>query len=355
MQAVILAAGMGTRMRPLSTVTPKPMLPVADRPLAAHAADAAVAGGADALVFVVGYKASHVRSFFGDRYGGVPVHYANQPVPEGTADAVDAARPYLDGPFAVLNGDNLYDPRSISTLFDRAPAVAAHRVENPSEYGVLSTEGSLVTGVVEKPDDPPTNLANAGAYVFPAAARDWLDVGESERGEHEITDVLARAVDHVDVSAVETDRWLDVARPADLLRANELALADRRGDVEGELAPDATVSDGSAVAEGAAVGSGATLRGAVLVGAGATVSRDATLRGPVVVGAGATVGSGATLRNAVLLPGATVERDVHLEDAVLAPGCGLAPGTDVSGDRENASWEPASLVAPSPSAGGLPY
>ncbi|WP_313696266.1 bifunctional sugar-1-phosphate nucleotidylyltransferase/acetyltransferase [Halorarum halobium] len=355
MQAVILAAGMGTRMRPLSTVTPKPMLPVANRPLAAHAAEAAVAGGADGLVFVVGYKASHVRSYFGDTYAGVPVHYANQPVPEGTADAVDAARPYLEGPFAVLNGDNLYDPASVAALFDRGPAVAAHRVENPSEYGVLSTDGDRVTDVVEKPADPPTNLANAGAYVFPAAARDWLDVGQSERGEHEITDVLARAVDRTDVSVVETDRWLDVARPADLLAANELALADLSGGLDGTCSPEASVSGAVTLAEGAEVAGGATLSGPVLVGANATVARDAALHGPVVVGAGATVGSGAELGNAVLLPGATVERDVHLRDAVLAPGCGLAPGTDVGGDRGASSPEPAALVAASPTAGGLPY
>ncbi|QLG29788.1 NTP transferase domain-containing protein (plasmid) [Halorarum halophilum] len=354
MQAVILAAGMGTRMRPLSTVTPKPMLPVADRPLAAHAADAAVAGGADGLVFVVGYKASHVRSFFGDRYAGVPVHYANQPVPEGTADAVDAARPYLDGPFAVLNGDNLYDRDVIEALFERGPAVAAQRVEEPSEYGVLTTDGSRVTDIVEKPADPPTDLANAGAYVFPAAARDWLDVGESERGEHEITDVLARVVDETDVSVVETDRWLDVARPSDLLRANELVLAELAVDVRGTLAPDVTTSGTVALAKGAEVAGGAELSGPVLVGANATVARDATLRGPTVVGAGATVGTGADLRNAVLLPGATVERDVHLRDAVLAPGCGLAPGTDVGGDRGASSPQPAALVAAS-SSGGLPY
>ena len=154
-------------MRPLTAQTPKPMLQVADRPLVAHTADTAVSAGADELIFVVGYEAADVRSYFGDTYRGVPVTFAVQEEQLGTADAVDAASQHLDGPFAVLNGDNLYDQASVSALFDAAPAIAAYRVEDPRNYGVLSTDGETVTGIVEKPADPPTELANAGAYVFP--------------------------------------------------------------------------------------------------------------------------------------------------------------------------------------------
>jgi len=182
MQAVILAAGRGTRMEPLSTVTPKPMLPVGDRPLIAHVADAAIEAGSDELIIVVGYKADHIRSYFGDHYGGVPVRYAEQPTAAGTADAVKRASPMLDGRFAVLNGDSLFDTPSLTELFTHEAGVAAHRVDQPGEYGVLSTDHGIATEVVEKPDDPPTNLANAGAYVFPEAALTALDVPESERG-----------------------------------------------------------------------------------------------------------------------------------------------------------------------------
>ncbi len=210
MQTVILAAGQGTRMRPLTDATPKPMLPVADRPLAAHTADVAVDAGASELVFVVGYEADAVREYFGSEYRGVPVRFATQETQAGTADAVRAAAHLLDGEFAVLNGDNLYDGESIDALFSTGPSIAAQAVDHPSSYGVLSTADDQVTGIVEKPDDPPTNLANAGAYVFPAAAREWLDVPESERGEHEITDVVARVIEEYTVSPVEVDRWLDV-------------------------------------------------------------------------------------------------------------------------------------------------
>ena len=228
MQAVILAAGEGTRMRPLTENTPKPMLPVADRPLVAHTADTAIDAGADELIFVVGYEADAVREYFGDSYGGVPVQFAVQAEQLGTADAVNAASEYLDGPFAVLNGDNLYDEQSLTDLFDAAPSIAAYRVPDPSNYGVLSTDGDTVTAIVEKPDDPPTELANAGAYAFPAVASEWLDVPMSDRGEREITDVVARVIEEHGVTAVEVE-------PAPVLAnvASNAAYAGSKAELQG--------------------------------------------------------------------------------------------------------------------------
>jgi len=132
MKAILLTAGEGTRIRPLSASRPKPMLPVADRPLAAHTADAAIDAGADEIVLVVGYEGETVREYFGEEYRGVPVSYAVQEAQTGTADAVDAAREHIDGPFAVLNGDNLYDPAAIDRLFDACPAVCAAEVSDPA-------------------------------------------------------------------------------------------------------------------------------------------------------------------------------------------------------------------------------
>ena len=116
MQAVILAAGQGTRIRPLSETTPKPMLPVAGQPIVAHVADTAVEAGADELVFVVGYLGEQVRDYFGAEYRGVSVAYVEQDEQLGTADAVNEAREHLDGDFAVMNGDNIFDAESVSDL-----------------------------------------------------------------------------------------------------------------------------------------------------------------------------------------------------------------------------------------------
>jgi bifunctional UDP-N-acetylglucosamine pyrophosphorylase/glucosamine-1-phosphate N-acetyltransferase len=335
MQTVILAAGEGTRMRPLTETTPKPMLPVADRPLVAHTADAAVEAGADELVIVVGYEAATVRDFFGDSYRGVPVTFARQESQRGTADAVRAARPHLDGPFAVLNGDNLYDAGAIATLFERAPALAAITVDDPTSYGVLSTDGDRVTGVVEKPDDPPSTRANAGAYAFPAAAADWLDVEESARGEYELTDVLARVIENFAVSAVGLDRWLDVGRPWELLEANEWKLATLGRAIWGDVAEDATLRGTVVVEEGATVEPGVVIEGPVLVRAGAVVGPNAYLRGHTLVGPDTHVGQSVELKNSVVMAGTNVPHLSYVGDSVLGQDVNLGAGTNVANLRHD--------------------
>jgi bifunctional UDP-N-acetylglucosamine pyrophosphorylase/glucosamine-1-phosphate N-acetyltransferase len=340
MQTVLLAAGRGTRIRPLTDRRPKPMLPVADRPLAAHAVDAAVAAGASRFVVVVGYEGEQVREYFGDEYAGVPIEYAEQREQRGTADAVRVASDHLDpGPFAVLNGDALSDADSLSTLYDSGPAVGSYRVDNPSAYGVLHTEGTgddiRVTGVTEKPADPPSNLVNTGAYAFPAEAQTWLDVGESERGELELTDVLERACREERVTAVPFERWLDVGRPWELLEATEWKLDDLDGDVRGDVHADADLRGPVVVESGATVDAGVVVEGPALVRRGAHVGPNAYLRGRTVVGEGARVGHAVEVKNSVLMAGATVGHLSYVGDSVLGRDVNFGAGTTVANLRHD--------------------
>jgi bifunctional UDP-N-acetylglucosamine pyrophosphorylase/glucosamine-1-phosphate N-acetyltransferase len=335
MQTVILAAGQGTRMRPLTDGTPKPMLPVADRPLAAHTADAAVDSGTDELIFVVGYEADAVRDFFGREYRGVPVTYAVQEHQRGTADAVRAARDALDGDFAVLNGDNLYDPESVAALFEAGPAIAAQEVSDPTNYGVLSTDGDRVTDIVEKPANPPSNLANAGAYVFPAVASEWLDVPESERGEHELTDVVGRVVDEFDVTAVELARWLDVGRPWELLEANEWKLGELDRDIRGDVADDADLRGAVVVEDGATVEPGVVIEGPALVQSGASVGPNAYIRGATLLGENVHVGQSVELKNTVVRAGTNVPHLSYVGDSVLGQDVNFGAGTTVANLRHD--------------------
>ena len=337
MQAVILAAGEGTRMRPLTETVPKPMLPVADRPLCAHTADAAVAAGASELVVVVGYEADAVRAFFGERYRGVPVSIAVQERQRGTADAVRAARDRLDGPFAVLNGDNLYDPADIETLFDAAPAIAAIEVDEPSNYGVLSTtpSGDRVTEIVEKPADPPSNLANAGAYAFPEAALGWLDVTESDRGEYELTDVVARTIESASVTPVTLSRWLDVGRPWELLAANEWKIGELERRLEGDVHERTEIRGSVVIEDGATIGAGVVLEGPAIVRSGAEVGPNAYVRGATLIDSGCHVGNGVEIKNSVLMEGANVPHLSYVGDSLLGPGVNFGAGTQVANLRHD--------------------
>ncbi len=337
MQAIVLAAGEGTRIRPLSESVPKPMLPVADRPLVAHTVDAAIDAGATEVVLVIGYEAQTVRDYFGQEYRDIPVSYAVQKEQAGTADAVNAASDHIDGPFAVLNGDNLYDIAAIEALFAACPAVCAIQVDDPRNYGVLSTDsdGETVTEIVEKPADPPTNLANAGAYAFPEAAVGWLDVPASERGEHEITDVVAKTITRYDMTPVPVDRWLDVGRPWELLEANEWRLGDLDRRIDGEVSADATLTGDVVVEAGATVRSGVVIEGPVLIRAGATVGPNAYIRGATVVGPDANVGHAAEVKNSVLSAGAAVSHLSYVGDSILGRDVNFGAGTNVANLRHD--------------------
>ncbi|KDE57221.1 glucose-1-phosphate thymidylyltransferase [Halostagnicola sp. A56] len=335
MQTIVLAAGQGTRMRPLTESLPKPMLPVADGSLVEHNMRAAVAAGTDELILVVGYEGETVRDAFGDTFEGVPVRYAAQDSQEGTADALRAASTHVDGPFAVLNGDIVYRRESLAALFEAAPSVGSTRVSNPSNYGILDVVDGTVTGIVEKPADPPGNLANAGAYVFPERALEHLDVPKSERGEFEITDILARVIDDVAVSHVELDDWLDVGRPWELLEANEWRLGQLETAVNGTVSPDAELSGTVVVEEGATVRSGVVIEGPALIRSGATVGPNAYVRGATLIDEGASVGHAVEIKNSALMAGASVNHLSYVGDSVVGRDANLGAGTTVANLRHD--------------------
>lgn len=336
MQTVVLAAGEGTRMRPLTATRPKPMLPVAGRPLLAHVLDGAVAAGASRLVVVIGYEADVVRDAIGDEHAGVPVEYVVQASQDGTADAVRVARPQLeDAPFAVLAGDNLYDGASLASLFETVPAVGAFEVDDPRPYGVFELDGDRVASVVEKPDDPPSSLVNASAYAFTAEALDWLDVPASERGEYELTDVLARQLEATDLRPVRLERWLDIGRPWELLAANEWKLGELERDLAGDVSDGAEVTGDVVVEAGATVRAGAVIEGPALIQSGTEVGPNAYVRGASAIGPDASIGHAVEVKNSLLMAGVSANHLSYVGDSVLGRDVNLGAGTVVANLRHD--------------------
>ncbi|ALG81784.1 UDP-N-acetylglucosamine diphosphorylase [Halanaeroarchaeum sulfurireducens] len=328
MKTVLLAAGEGTRMRPLTATRPKPMLPVADRPLLGHVARAAVAAGASELIVVVGYEADVVRSHFGENIEDVPITYVEQSVQRGTAHALAQAAPHLDDePFVVLNGDALYDRATLADLYQQNAAVGSYTSANPSAYGVLDVDDGVVTDVEEKPISPASNLVNTGAYVFPGEATEYLDVAESSRGEREITDVLDRVIERFEVTSVEFDRWLDVGRPWELLEANEWKIDDLDRSLDGEVADGATVTGDVVVEEGATLEPGVVIEGPAYVRSGASIGPNAYVRGSTYIGPDVHIGHSVEVKNSVLFEGASAGHLAYVGDSILGADVNFGAGT----------------------------
>jgi glucose-1-phosphate thymidylyltransferase len=208
------------------------MVEVADEPLLFHVFETLLEAGVDELVVVVGYRMAAIMDHFGDDYRGMPITYVHQREQRGLGHAVLQAEPYVDGQFVVLNGDNVF-AGSVRPAIERArdePVNGVVLVEelpraDARETGVVETKDGQITGLVEKPDDPPSTLATTGCYVLPEAVFDACRLlRPSERGEYELADAVDLLVGAgATVEAIRYDgERCNVNTEADIERAEEL-------------------------------------------------------------------------------------------------------------------------------------
>ncbi len=211
MEAVILAAGLGTRLRPHTLTTPKPLLPVRGRPILDWTLGA-LPTAVTRVVVVVHYLAEQVEQYLRGQphfrdWAAVP-----QQQPRGTGDALRQCQAYLKSDhFLVLNGDDLFGAADLRALAEKPAGLLAREVDEPRRFGIayLKADGTLEK-LVEKPQDlPPPQLANTGAYVFPREVFD-IEIGLSPRGEYEITDYVNQLALRRPVAVVRADFWLPI-------------------------------------------------------------------------------------------------------------------------------------------------
>ena len=341
MKAWILAAGEGTRMRPLTANIPKPLLPVAGKPFLRHVVEALRDGGIADLSILIGWQAKRVRETFGRGEDlGVRIDYAEQQERLGTAHAIGLARAHVDGPFLALNGDIVLTAKTIKGLLEMhrktgGPVMAVAEASNPSQFGVVETRDGKVVGIEEKPKQPKSNLINAGLYVFdPDVFRLIEKTPKSARGEYEITHTLALLSRERDVHAYTMEEeWIDVGRPWDLLKANEILLRGLKTDVQGEVHKGAVVDGPIVVSEGARVHAGADIRGPVFIGQGSEIGPNCFLRPSTSIGSKCKVGNACEVKNSIVMDGTHVPHLNYVGDSILGERCNLGAGTKVANLR----------------------
>jgi glucose-1-phosphate thymidylyltransferase len=232
MQAVVLAAGEGTRLRPLTEDTPKGMIGVNDKPILTHCLEQLVNLGAEEFLMVVGYRKEAIISHYGDEFQGVPITYEHQREQLGLAHALLAAEEHVDDDFMLMLGDNIFQANleDVVTRQQEDRADAAFLVEevpwdDADRYGVCVTNDyGEITDVVEKPDDPPSNLVMTGFYTFtPAIFHACKLVQPSNRGEYEISEAIDLLIHSGrTIDAIPIDGWrLDIGYPEDRDLAEE--------------------------------------------------------------------------------------------------------------------------------------
>jgi len=312
MKALVLAGGKGTRLRPITFTRAKQLVPVANKPILFYAIEAIAEAGITDIGVVVGDTADEVRAALGDGSAwGVSISYIPQEAPLGLAHAVKIAEEYLAGePFVMYLGDNLI-ANGIIRFVDQfraggcdAQILLAH-VPNANQFGVaeLGADGQVVR-LVEKPENPPSDLALVGAYLFNSQIFSAVNAIEpSARGELEITDAIQWLIDngHVVRPHVVDGWWKDTGRLEDMLEANRIMLD--------ALKPE----------QFAEVGEGAVLHGRVGVGAGTTIV-NSVVRGPAIIGEGcevrdAYIGPYTSVGDGCKVLGSEVEHSILLRDS----------------------------------------
>ncbi len=341
MKAVILAAGEGTRMRPLTANLPKPLLPVAGKPFLRHTLDALRTAKISEVAILIGWQGHRIREKFGDGEAvGLSIAYEEQAERLGTAHAIGRMRSHVDGPFLSVNGDVVVSGDAIAAMMAyhrrvNGPVIALAEVPNPQSFGVVDMKGDTVTAIEEKPRHPTSNRINAGIYVLDDDIFPLIDATPSSpRGEFEITDTIRALIGKRDVHGFRLPgEWIDVGRPWDLLRANMALLAPLKGANRGELDSGATLVGPVLIEEGAHVRRGSYIEGPTVVGPDAEVGPNCYIRPSTAIGPKAKVGNGCEVKNSILMAGTHVPHQNYVGDSILGERCNLGAGTKVANLR----------------------
>jgi UDP-N-acetylglucosamine diphosphorylase/glucosamine-1-phosphate N-acetyltransferase len=336
-QAVILAAGEGNRMRPLTTNRPKVMLPIANRPIVEHLLVEVREAGIKDFIFIVGYCDEQVRSYFGGGENwGVSIAYSEQRKQLGTADAIRQVAGIVDGNFIVINGDIVADRVDIKRLMaGRHNTMGVIEVKDPRGLGMVEIAGGRVTNIYEKTEKPPTVMANAGLYLFTPAVFDAIARTEkSPRGEYEITDSLKLLMQSEEgLYCQELGSWLDLSYPWNLLAANESMLAGLEPQNLGEVEGNVVLKEPVSIGRGSVIRSGAYIVGPVVIGEKCDVGPNCYIRPATAIGDGCHIGAAVEVKNSIIMKGTKIPHFNYVGDSVIGEGCNLGAGTKIANLR----------------------
>jgi glucose-1-phosphate thymidylyltransferase len=333
-KAVILAAGEGRRLRPLTVTRPKVMIPIANRPILEYIIDALISNGIRDIILVVGYKREQIMSYFEDgKAFGAKLTYVVQKKQLGTAHALYQARSYIksDNEFIVLPGDNIIGAASIAELIKlRKNAVLLTREAYPTKFGVARTKGRRLMALAEKVTAESTsevgvNLIGTGIFLFSPAILDtlWTRV---EAGSTDLTTMVQRLIeDGIEFSYTETDIWSEAVYPWNLLYQNAMALSTIALEKHGKLERGVMLKGPVAVGKGSIIRAGSYIEGPVVIGNGCEIGPSACILPATSIGHNVTIGSFTELAHSIIMNDVNIGACSVISNSVISEGCTLGP------------------------------
>ncbi|WP_400224609.1 bifunctional sugar-1-phosphate nucleotidylyltransferase/acetyltransferase [Methanobrevibacter smithii] len=345
LKAIILSAGEGSRMRPLTLTKPKTMLPVAGKPIIQYNIESLRDNGITDILLIVRYKEEIVRNYFGDGSDfGVNISYKTQKDFLGTANAISYGEDFIDDSIIVLNGDIILDDEIIHEIIKKYNYLSPDtlmlltEVEDPSAFGVVEIENGNIKNIVEKPkrEEAPSNLVNAGIYIFNKDIFDKICETEiSERGEYEITDSVSLQIeDNKTVIGHKTSKdWIDVGRPWELIEVNEELIGKLKTEIKGTVEAGAVIHGEVFLDEGSVIKAGVYIEGNVYIGKNCDIGPNSYIRGNTYFGDNVHVGNAVEIKNSIIMENTNVSHLSYVGDSVIGSNCNIAAGTNIANLR----------------------
>lgn len=320
MQALILAGGLGTRLRPLTLKTPKPIVPIGNQPFLLRQIESLKTAGVTKITLSLNYQPSAIEKLLGDGSEfGVQLRYLIEPSPMGTAGAYKFAEKFLEETTVVLNGDILTDIDLLSVAnkhkTDNALAtIVLTPVENPSAYGLVQVGGnSDILRFLEKPsleeiEKLKINTINAGIYIFEPPVLGYIPENENYSFEYQLFPDLLRNQEKFQAFVADDNYWLDIGTTHRYLQANQDLIAGKIRNSQvlksnnSEVSDSAEISEKSLMADGCVIKSGAKIINSVL-------------------GENVRVGENAIVQNSVIWTGTTIDSDSIIADSIIGYNC----------------------------------
>ena len=334
-KALILAAGKGTRMWPLTDNTPKPLLPLGGEPIIQRQIKELKKIGVEEVYVLIGYRMKEISDFLGngEEYG-VKIEYIVQDNQKGTGHAVLQAEGKINGDFYCVNGDVNIDKKNLGKMNKGKNKIVmmTTKVSDGSRFGVIDSKNGKLISIIEK-SVAGEAMINAGLYVFGPEIFDSIrKVGKSPRGEYEITDALQSIAN--DVKVLKYDGfWKDIGSPWDLITANENIIEDMDEEMKGQIGDNVTIKGKIYLGNHSVIKSGSCIEGNVWIGDNCTVGPNAYLRNGTVLCGENKIGASSEVKNSIMMFGAKAPHHNYVGDSIIGKESNLGSGTKIANLR----------------------
>ncbi|PIT85010.1 hypothetical protein COU37_00620 [Candidatus Micrarchaeota archaeon CG10_big_fil_rev_8_21_14_0_10_45_29] len=331
-EAVVLAAGEGKRLRPLTYTRPKCMINLAGKPILHHVLDALRDAGAKKAFVIVKYKEDVVKEYFKNKKLGINIKFITQGEKYGTAAAFAEAKKQVTSTFFAVAGDVITTPAALKQLaqgHEGKISALLTEVQNPQGYGIASIKNGFIHSFEEKPKAPPkTGFVNCSLYIMePSIFSALNEVPRSTRGEYEMTDVLKKEK----VKAIKTSEyWLDMGMPWQLFNANEFLLSklnEKKGKIE-----NCTIKGKLIMEEGAKI-INSYVEGVVYIGKNSTIGPHAYIRGTTAIGDNCSIGDSTTVKNSIIFDNVNAKHLAYIGDSIIGEGCNFGAAAQIANYR----------------------